>query len=438
MRIYPSIGIQAPDLFIPNNEINMSKWAVVACDQFTSEPEYWEEVKKQTENYPSTYHLILPEAYLGKEIGQTHLARIRPLMAEYVKSSVFRSVEGFIYVERETVSGIRKGLVAALDLEKYDYNPQSTSMIRATEGTIVDRLPPRIKIRENALLEIPHILVLIDDPELSVIKPVSRETENLDKLYDFDLIQNGGHIRGYLVNDQQVEDRMISALENLANQETQKNKYGIDRSPLLYAVGDGNHSLATAKSIWNKLKGSVNQNHPARFAMVELVNIHDPSIVFEPIHRLLKNIHFDFFSEMDSFFQRQIKITPINDYKKLVNEIQAHNGNTQKFGLISNKSLIIVELRSPIHTLAVGNVQKFLDDLLDKNDGLEIDYIHGDEAILQLGSQPEASGIVLPSMDKFKLFESVIKDGPLPRKTFSMGEANEKRYYLECRKIKEI
>lgn len=437
MRIYPEVGLQAADILLPGDEYALSKWAVVACDQFTSEPHYWEKVDELTKDHPSTYHLILPEAYLGKEKGRLHQEQINPSMNEYLNSGILRNVEGFIYIERSTDTGIRKGLITALDLEKYDFNANSTSLIRATEGTIVDRLPPRIAIRENAILEVPHILVLIDDPDFTVIKPISDDSKVLKKLYDFDLMANGGHLRGFLVDHQQIEQTIVSALKDLASPEKQKTKYGIVKSPLLYAVGDGNHSLATAKSIWENIKDEVDANHPARYALVELVNIHDPSIVFEPIHRLLNNIEFDLHNELSVFFNGQLGFKPLSDYSLIIEKIRNPNDDAQIFGIITQNQFEIVSINNPPHTLIVGSIQKFLDYLLNKYSNLEIDYIHGDDVISELGSMPGSAGFVLPAMDKFKLFKSVIKDGPLPRKTFSMGEANEKRYYLECRRIKD-
>jgi len=436
MRTYPSIGLQAADVLLPKNKADLSKWAVVACDQFTAEPDYWAKVKDATQNIPSTYHLILPEAYLGSEQAQTHLAKVNLAMDKYLSEGVFQEIEGFIYVEREINSGIRQGLIAALDLDQYDFNPYSHSLIRATEGTIVDRLPPRIAIRKDASLELPHILVLIDDPGYSVIQPLSDIKDKMANLYDFELIAGGGHLRGYHIQDKHIEEQIVNALGTLASANWQKSRYGTEESPLLYAVGDGNHSLATAKSIWESIKGDVDENHPARFALVELVNLHDPAIVFEPIHRILMHVDFDLKSEMEMYFDGNLEIESLSDFSSIKSRIGSGVNNGQVFGWLNGNEIAVIKISKPPHTLAVGSLQKFLDFLKEKYPSVEIDYIHGDEAIRELSATPNNSGFILPVMDKFKLFESVIKDGPLPRKTFSMGEANEKRYYLEARRIK--
>lgn len=437
MRNYPSIALQAADVLLPKNDVDLTKWAVVACDQFSAEPEYWAAIEEQTQNVPSTYHLILPEAYLGTEQAQNHQAEVNPTMEKYLQDGIFQKIEGFIYVERMIGSGIRQGLIAALDLEQYDFNPDSQSLIRATEGTIVDRLPPRIAIRKDAPLELPHILVLIDDPDFTVIHPLSELKGNHKELYDFELMAGGGYLRGYHIHDRKIEDSIVKALEGLATAKWQRNRYGSSSHPLLYAVGDGNHSLATAKSIWESIRPKANETHPARFALVELVNLHDPAIIFEPIHRILLNAKFDWRKEMELFFNGEIEFGTTANYQHLKEKVDSKEEAHQLFGWLAEDNPETVRILNPPHTLTVGSLQKFLDALMLKYPALEIDYIHGDEAITELSRKPGSAGFILPAMNKFKLFESVIKDGPLPRKTFSMGEANEKRYYLECRKIRE-
>lgn len=436
MKVFPSVGLQAADILLPKKQDDLPKWSVVACDQFTSEPEYWRRVEQLTIGLHSTYHLILPEAYLGKEKGKTHQKAINPLMRRYLDEGYFQAEEGFVYVERQTSTGIRQGLVAALDLEAYDFHENSRSLVRATEGTIVERLPPRIKIRQDAPLEIPHILVLIDDPALTVIEPLAEISATLKKLYDFDLMAGGGHIRGFLVDRDDREKQIIGALQNLASREWQEERYGIGQNPLLYAVGDGNHSLATAKSIWEKIKNEVGQFHPARFALVELVNLHNPAVIFEPIHRLLKNVNFDVRSELAAFYKGQTEIQVAGNFEQMKAQVSTDSGQSQVFGLLSSGKYEAVSLSSAPHTLPVGSLQKFLDGLAVKYPSAEIDYIHGDKAIEELSHPAGHAGFILPAMNKRKVFEAVIKNGPLPRKTFSMGAANEKRYYLECRKIK--
>jgi hypothetical protein len=437
MRNFPKIGIQAPDVLIPVDAISQEKWAVVACDQFTSQPEYWDQVNQMTDGVPSTYHLILPEAYLGKPKAKLHQSQINSCMSTYLSTGIFQPVEGFIYVERLLGSKVRQGLIAALDLEHYDFHKDSQSLIRATEGTIIERLPPRIKIREKAPLEIPHILVLIDDPLFTVIEPLSTSAHELPKLYDFELMLGGGHLKGYLVNIPEIEGKIISSLEVLADKSIQKQKYLPENSPLLYAIGDGNHSLAAAKSIWEKIKNQVGANHPARYALVEIANIHNEGIAFEPIHRLIQNFKLDFFQEISIFFSGKINFTKVQDFQSMVRTIKNQKSEVQVIGSVFNNEYIIIEVLTPLHTLAVGSLQLFLDDLIKRHTEINLDFIHGEKTLFQIANQPNNMGFYLPAMEKSSLFKSVAKDGPLPRKTFSMGEANEKRYYFECRKIQD-
>lgn len=425
-------------ILLPKSDINMEKWSVVACDQFTSQPEYWEEVEDFVNDDPSTYHLILPEAYLGTEKGKKHQAATNDKMHHYIEEGIFKAIEGLILVEREIETGTRKGFMAALNLDKYDFRQDSTSLIRATEGTITDRLPPRIAIREDAPLELPHIMVFIDDPEFTLIEKISNEKADYEILYDFDLMKNGGHINGYLLPDALTE-KIEESLNNLAELEHQREKYNFRNldSPLLFAVGDGNHSLATAKSVWENIKSSSNRDHPARFALVEIVNIHDHAIIFEPIHRLLKNIPENILEHMRQFYKEEISINKLDDFSKIkIGLKNQERTGKQTIGLMTKESTFLAEFKNPPHTLPVGSLQLFLDDLLKKNTKVEIDYIHGEETIIELSGADGSMGFFLPAMDKGLLFESVIKDGPLPRKTFSMGEAHQKRYYLECRRIK--
>jgi len=438
MKNFPSVGIQAPEILIPNNQIDYQKWAVVACDQFTSQPEYWNTVEKIIGQSPSAYHLILPEAYLGTEKEQIHSSKINSLMEQYLKKNYFQVIEGIIYIERYFDNSVRKGLIAALDLEQYDFTDGADSLIRATEGTIIDRLPPRIKIRQDALIEIPHILVLIDDPEMSVIAPIIKSSNSIELIYDFNLMQNSGHLKGYHVTSSNLENKVIQALEKLISPEIQSEKYGVEKNtpPLLFAVGDGNHSLATAKSFWDKIKQEAPENHPARYALVEIVNIHDEGIVFEPIHRLLKGIKEDWFLSLKNYFNNKLDIQKISDFKTLVSAVSNNQTEDQVFGTFDKANFWLVRIKEPNHTLTIGSIQNCIDDLILNNQINDVDYIHGDDTILELGSKSDNAGIYLSAMRKDSLFRSVIKDGALPRKTFSMGEAHQKRFYLECKKIR--
>ncbi len=437
MRNYSSIGIQVPDVFLPKKGLDLTKWAVIACDQFTSQPEYWQKVQQTVGDAPSTFNLILPEVYLGKPEEAARLQSTQQAMRGYMEKGLLVPREGMVYVERTVDGKTRRGLVLALDLEQYDYNKGSQSLIRATEGTILDRLPPRIRIREGAVLELPHILVLIDDPECTVIEPVAKKAGQLEPLYDFDLMAGSGHLKGYLVNDLSFEQQVVKALEALADPETFQKKYGVsaDAGVLLFAMGDGNHSLATAKAIWEKIKPQVGMDHPARYALVEIENVHDEGLAFEPIHRVLFDIKTDLVTAMTDYFGCSIRFQSFESPREVVRAVDEHRGEEQVFGLITAERCEVAYISDPSTNLAVGTLQAFLDDFLKRGGAAKIDYVHGEDVTIELGRQPGNAGLYVPGMDKSQLFETVILDGALPRKTFSMGEAHEKRFYMECRKI---
>lgn len=398
---------------------SMEKWAVIACDQFTSDPAYWERVRKNAEGAPSTINLILPEAELGTEKEAAHTALINATMAEYLKNDVFRIYpNALIYLERTLENGtVRKGLVGMVDLDAYDYSTGSTSAIRATERTVVERIPPRMRVRRDAPIELPHILMLCDDHEKVLIEPLAEKKEALLKLYDFELMEGGNNIAGWLVQGAEVEAFNARLAEYTANVE--KKYEDLEGVPMVFAVGDGNHSLATAKSCYEELKaqnpGVDLSAHPARFALVELENIHDEAQVFEPIHRVIT------------------KCDPEALLSALQAEVCAEDGFAVRW-FIGEKSGTVM-LDKAKSQLAVGVLQGFLDAYLKENAG-EIDYIHDDDALIGLAKQENAIGFLLPAMEKSQLFRGVIADGILPRKTFSMGHSREKRYYLEGRKIK--
>lgn len=406
------------EILLPNVK-EMSKWAVIACDQFTSDQAYWDRVRKNAEGAPSTINLILPEAELGTAQEAAHTKLINQTMAEYLRSEIFTAYpNSFVYIERTLENGsIRPGLIGAVDLDAYDYSTGSTSAIRATERTVVERIPPRQRVRRDAPIELPHILMLCDDHDKVLIEPIGAKKNSLKKLYDFDLMEDGGHITGWLVEGDEVaafNERLASYTATVG--EKYKDLNGV---PMVFAVGDGNHSLATAKSCYEELKannpGVDLSNHPARFALVELENIHDPAQVFEPIHRIVA------------------KTEPEKLLKALEETWCAEGGFPVKW-YIGDKSGTVY-LDKARSQLAVGALQGFLDGYLKDNAG-EIDYIHDDDALIELAKQPASIGFLLPAMEKSQLFRGVIADGILPRKTFSMGHAREKRYYLEGRKIK--
>jgi hypothetical protein len=436
MKTYPDIGIQIPQIYLPKPGTDLNKWAVIACDQFTSQPEYWQKVEKLIGDSPSTLNLTFPEVYLEKPGEADRIKSIQSGMRQVLEGGVLQSREGLIYVERTIDGRTRKGLMLALDLECYDFTKGSSSLIRATEGTIVERLPPRMKIREGAALEFPHILVLIDDPNQTVIEPLQAAKAKLEKLYDFDLMFDSGHLAGYAVSSE-LEDGVVAALRSLAQPGVFAEKYGVKDQPvLLFAMGDGNHSLATAKAIWEKVKSTVGMDHPARYALVEIGNVHDEALEFEPIHRVLFNLKKDILSSMLAHFGVGYGYLPVANAKEMVKRVDAATGDKQVIGVIGGgKPFGVIQIAKATSNLPVGTLQTFLDAFMKSNGAEKIDYVHGAKVTVELGSQPENIGFYLPGMDKSDLFKTVILDGALPRKTFSMGEAREKRFYMEARKI---
>jgi len=443
---FAQIGVMIPEVLLPSKDVDMSKWPVVACDQYTSQHEYWAEVERIVGDSPSTLHLIFPEIYLEHEGKEERFKKIANNMKKYIDEGLLVSQRpGFILVDRKTShSESRKGLIIAVDLEKYDYTKGSQTLIRATEGTVMERLPPRIKIRENASIELPHIMLLIDDPDKTVIEPVAKNAANLELLYDCDLMMNGEHVRGYRVDDEKLISGILEALEHLALPSAFKAKYGLskDEGVLLFAVGDGNHSLASAKAYWENLKTTLSDEekncHPARYALVEVVNVHDDGLKFEPIHRVLFNVDVDdVLNKAVTYYEdkgSKVLCVESDSPEQADPAIKADNAHIIPF--ISSKKAGKLIVCDPKYTLEVGTLQTFLDELLKDNSTAKIDYIHGKDVVTDLGSKTGNMGFYLPSMDKHDLFKTVILEGALPRKTFSMGEAEEKRFYLECRKIR--
>jgi hypothetical protein len=442
MTTYPTIGVQIPQVLLPRKDISLKQWSVIACDQFTSQPEYWQQVENIVQNAPSTYHITLPEIYLDKPGVEDRIQRIRANMRLYLDQGILEPNQGMVYIERTVAGKTRRGLLLALDLECYDYHRGSTSLVRATEGTILERIPPRLRIREGSPLELPHILVLIDDPECTVIEPLGQAKDRLQKRYDFDLMLDSGHLAGYLVSDPTLEQDAIHALEALAQPASFRQKYGVGREQnmLLFAMGDGNHSLATAKAYWEKLKPQVGREHPARYALVEIENVHDEALVFEPIHRVLFGVKKSLKQAMRDYYRGSL--LSYNMVENLADMLAAVENNLvleqdpiQTIGMIDGQGCTTLKLRETGSNLPVGSLQGFLDAFLKDGGAERIDYVHGAEVLYSLGAIPGNAGYYLPPMPKNDLFKTVILDGALPRKTFSMGEAREKRFYLECRRI---
>jgi hypothetical protein len=438
------LALEVPTILLPKAGVDLNRWAVIACDQYTSEPEYWQAVDRMIADQPSTLRLVFPEVYLEDEDGDARIADINASMDKYLAEGVLAEQEkGFILLDRKTSHvPSRKGLIVALDLEAYDYRPGSKTLIRATEGTIVDRLPPRIRVRENAAVELPHIMVLIDDPEQTVIEPLF--DAELEQAYDFELMQGSGHLQGWKVNQQQLIEQVGSALESLAQKERFQKRYDVDDDEvMLYAMGDGNHSFATAKAIWEQLKADAADpadvmDHPARYALIELVNVHDPGLEFEAIHRVIFDVDADDLIKQAEAYYRQMG-TPcrIDWYDDLAATATAaeNSGNTHAIPFIIGERYGLLNIADPKLTLEVATLQNFLDDYLEGQPSARIDYIHGDDAVTRFGGQQGNIGFYLPSISKHDLFRTIVRDGALPRKTFSMGEADEKRFYLEARRI---
>ncbi len=438
MTTEEKIGVKIPEILLPVKGIDLTKWAVIACDQFTSQPQYWKSVAGLVGDSPSTFHMILPEIYLEKPDVAEHISRTHIAMRKYLEEGIFRPFTGLIYVERTIGNVTRHGLMIALDLEAYDFSTGSQTLIRATEGTILDRLPPRMRIRKEAPLETPHILVLYDDPDSTVLAPVFDKAPALEVCYDFDLMQGSGHLTGRLISDSAIIQQILDALEQLADPGKFADKYHLPGSyqPLLFAMGDGNHSLATAKAIWEELKPQVSMHHPARHALVEIENLHDPALEFEPIHRVLFNLSTDILADLQTWFGNRMLVTPVSDLKTWVDDIDKVSSMHHHFGLLTGEGPIHIEIKRPDYNLPVGSLQGFLDEYLKNHPSVRIDYVHGREILVELGSKPNNAGFYLPAMPKADLFKTVILDGALPRKTFSMGEARDKRFYMECRRIR--
>jgi len=425
-------------MLLPKTGIDLEKWAVIACDQYTSEPEYWHSVEREVGNAPSTLHLIFPEAYLGTPDAAARIGRIQNAMRTYLKEGLLCEREGAVYVERTIGDRVRRGLMLELDLEQYDFGGESTSPIRPTEGTMVERLAPRIEVRRGADLELPHILVLIDDPSCTVIEPVGAERRALKELYDTELMAGGGRVAGYAV-DGARSGRVVQALHALATPQTFAARYGVAGGTpvMLFAMGDGNHSLATAKAYWDSVKASLGMDHPSRFALVEVENIHDPALEFSPIHRLLFGVSADVRQAMTEDFGHRLTCTDVASGAAMRERVQAARRSHHAAGLIGpGARFSLIEVADPQSTLPIGTFQPFVDRLIERGGASHVDYVHGDEAIERLAMNAGNVGLYLPALNKHDLLRMVVCEGSLPRKTFSMGEANEKRFYMEARRIR--
>lgn len=417
------IPFSKADILVPE-KANMEKWAVIACDQYTSEPEYWEDVSKIVGEAPSTLKVTLPEIYLGESNVSQRIENINEEMKNLINNNFFKILtDSLIYVERTQKDGrVRKGLIGKVDLEDYSFAKDSQTLIRATEGTVLERIPARVKVRENAPLELPHIMLLIDDEKKEIIEGLTNKVNKEDVVYDFELMKNGGHLKGYKLTNELIEN-VFKGMEELVDKENFEKRYNVkDKGVLLFSVGDGNHSLATAKTCYENLKKTLPkeeyENHPARYALVEVINLHSEALEFEPIHRVVFGVNPEhMIEELKKFYET------------------SEEGEGQKIEYVYKGKEGKLYIKNPKSNLAVGSLQIFIDQYLKENSG-KVDYIHGEETTKSLANEEGNIGFLLPNMNKSELFKTVILDGALPRKTFSMGHSYDKRYYMEARKIK--
>ncbi len=435
MNTFTRFGITIPHILLPKEKKRMKAWAVIACDQYTQDREYWEKVETYAKDKPSTVHITLPEVYLNDADKPEKIKSIRRTMNEYLDKGVFAEpIESMIYVERKTEYGrTRKGLVTAVDLETYEWKPFSKALIRATEATIVDRIPPRMEIRRGAPLETPHIMLLVNDPEKTLIETLGKQIhdENKEAVYDTELMMNAGHLKGWKTDSEKNLAVIEKALSVIAEQNTDK-----DGSVFMFAVGDGNHSLATAKAVWDEYKKEHGvTDHPARYALIEIVNIYDEGLTFEPIHRVLFGIKSE--DLLDCCVKELGGNVSICSSENELEEKVAQSKASFGFVYEQNGKIVYSCLETPITELAVSRLQPVLDKFLENNktDKTEIDYIHGSEEVFRLGGKKGAVSILLPPIAKDSFFATIGGSGPLPRKSFSMGEASEKRFYMECRRL---
>lgn len=441
--------LRVPQIMMPKEGTDLYKWSVIACDQYTSQPEYWKETEEIVGTAASALHLILPEVYLEEADEAERVAEIHQTMEKYLADGTLQQQpKGFMLVERSFGKKYsRCGLVVEIDLEAYEYKKGAHSLVRPTEMTVEERIPPRLRVRQKAAVELPHIMLLIDDPDCTVIEPLMAAKNRYQQIYDTELMQKGGHISGWLIPEGEITDDIMLKIEQLAEPETFRERYHLKEDyPLLnFAVGDGNHSMATAKAAWENIKKDLTEeekkNHPARFCLCEVVNIQDKSLEIEPIHRVVFNVdEEELLCAAGKYYEEQGCRLIIADETQLEEaggqaKPDVKGDVIHSFTLCSARGRKILKVLNSKWGIAVAALQSFLDDFLASHSESRIDYIHGMDVVEQLGMKEGNVGIFLPEVLKEDLFIGVIKDGVLPRKTFSMGEANEKRYYMECKKI---
>ncbi len=441
MTDFSQYGVAVPEILLPEN-IDLEKWAVIACDQYTQDRDYWKKAADIADGKPSTLNVIFPEVYLSDSDREERIQNIKKTMNAYLQNKVFAEAEKeFIYIERKTAYGrTRKGLVLAVDLDSYEWKPFSKAMIRATEATVPERIPPRMKIRTGAPLELPHIMLLADDPQDELVGKTGELVKGGKALYDGDLQQKSGHITGWAVRDEKAFAHVADALKAIAEKGRDK-----DGNTFLFAVGDGNHSLATAKAVWDEHKkellakgasqAEINAS-PVKYALVEIVNIYDAGLTFEPIHRVVfKADNAALLAFIAQKLDGEVKTVESSaELEKLVADKKA-SGARYGFIITEKGKTSYTLLQTGITDLAIASLQPALDEFIKENPGVEIDYIHGTDETVELGSREGQMGILLPPIAKDSFFATINSRGPLPRKSFSMGEASEKRFYVEARRL---
>lgn len=439
-ELLQKLGLRLPEILLPKTDIDLKKWSVVACDQYTSDQEYWTAVENNVGNSPSTLRLTLPEIYLENPLVQVKIESIHSSMNDYLAKGLLQNQgECIMYVERTTAaSGLRQGLVLAVDLERYSYAADSKSLIRATEGTIVDRIPPRLQVRRQASLELPHIMILINDPQKKVVESLSARNTTFVPVYDLDLMAHGGHVRGFKIEKPEDVQVILSDLEELLLQTIKEQK---TETPLFFAMGDGNHSLATAKALWEEIKqkhqekfGNLDglSEHPARFALAEIVNIHSPGLRFEPIHRAI-------FTTKQAEMTEFLKTFPGIASMSVISEKEAQawlGGSAGQNSTVyfNGVEYLLITFSDTDGKIPPGLVDSIHSAFKSVDPQARVDFIHGWNDNKKL----VANGAVcffLPVIARERLFSQVQAYGPLPRKAFSMGDAEEKRYYMESRQI---
>ena len=420
-------------ILLPDASVPLGQWGCIACDQFTSDRDYWAKAEQAAAGGPSALRLILPEVYLGESDQQARVDQIHKAMEQYDREVLTRAVDGFVYVERTLQSGrVRQGLVGRVDLEAYNYHLGSLPLVRPSEHTVEERIPPRMAVRRGARLETPHVMMLADDPDRLLIEPVGRQKEKLRPLYDGELMLGGGHVAGWAVEDPALIRQIEDAMEVLSSQETFLAKYpgAPNDRPMALAVGDGNHSLATAKAYWEELKKTLTpqeqKDHPARWCLAEVCNVRSDAVEIEPIHRVLFNTSYD-----------TVLLNLVTWSDENLAGIRFGDSFEQKLQLMGPRDRCHLSFENPSAPLGVGTVDEFVEYFLENHPEARVDYVHDEAAVRAFCAKEGAVGLLLPAMHKADLFRGVVLGGVLPRKTFSLGHAEEKRYYIECRRIAE-